>query len=85
MVASATPIGIMKHSWATLMAIWCALASTAPMRPISNAVTMNKPPSISTVIPMGRPVRSKSHIAAMRGGSKWPNSCRWAKRRVFHR
>jgi hypothetical protein len=40
-VASPTPIGIMKHSCATLIAIWCAAASVAPMRPISSAVTMN--------------------------------------------
>ena len=84
-VASATPIGTMKHSAATLMAIWCAAADTAPSRAISSAVTMNRLPSISTVMPIGRPVRSSCPIVALRGGSKWLNSFRWAKRREFHR
>ena len=58
-VASAMPMGIMKHSADTLIAIWCAAAGTAPRRAISSAVTMNRLPSINTVTPMGRPVRKQ--------------------------
>ena len=49
----------MKHRLATLIAIWCAAASSPPSRPMSSAVTMNKLPSIITVTPIGRPVASR--------------------------
>ena len=70
----------MKQRLATLIAIWCAAASSWPRRPISSAVTMNSPPSMATVTPIGRPVRSRSRIGAQRGGSKRANSPSGAKR-----
>ena len=76
----ATPIGSMKHTEATLMAIWCAATAVAPMRAISSAVTMNRLPSMKIATPIGRPMRSSSAIGARCGASKRPNSCRSRKR-----
>ena len=85
MVASATPNGIMKQMVATLMAIWCAATGTSPSRPINSAVTMNRLPSMVTVTPIGRPVRSRSRIDDQRGGSRRANRPRSAKRRARRR
>ena len=57
----------MKHSVATLTAIWCAAADTPSSRPINSAAAMNKPPSISTVTPIGSPVASSSRIIGQCG------------------
>ena len=70
----------MKHRLAMLIAIWCAATGTVPRRPISSAVTMNNPPSIATVTPIGRPLRSKATIGARFGPSKCENSASAANR-----
>jgi len=57
----------MKHSAATLMAIWCAATGTSPSRPMSSAVTMKRLPSMVTVTPIGSPVRSRPRIRAASG------------------
>ena len=84
-VASAMPNGSMKHSVATFSATWWAAAGTSPSRPISSAVAANSPPSMVTVTPIGRPLRSSSRCAAQRGDSQRANSCRSAKRGLRHR
>ena len=51
------PSGTMKAMLASCRAIWCAASCAVPIRPMNRVEVANRPVSMTTAPPIGKPTR----------------------------